>query len=195
MHRHLNPLLLLFAICCGGFLWAQSTTSPTPPPSALHANVPLNPLNPAPPAQPIPYSHKLHLAMGLQCEFCHVNPEPGNLMTFPATSTCMSCHQNIGETKPALAKLADYAKSGETIPWVRVYTLLPGPRWSHRTHLQAGARCENCHGQVSKMDRMSEVTSVTTMYSCLSCHQANQAKTSCSTCHSWPPPDAKSKGE
>jgi hypothetical protein len=152
----------------------------------LKAVVPANPLKPPAPEQPLPYSHKRHLAMGLECKFCHVNPDPGNQMTFPATTVCMTCHQNIGKTKPDLAKLAEYAKSGEPIPWVRVYKLLPGPRWSHRTHLEAGAKCEMCHGQVSQMDRMMEVTSVTTMYSCLSCHQANQAKTSCNTCHLWP---------
>ncbi|MGA3105104.1 MAG: cytochrome c3 family protein [Terriglobales bacterium] len=148
--------------------------------------VPANPMKTAAPEQPIPYSHKRHLAMGLECKLCHVNPEPGNRMTFPATSVCMSCHQNIAKTKPDLAKLAEYAKSGEPIPWVRVYKLLPGPRWSHRPHLEAGAKCEMCHGAVSQMDHMQEVTSVTTMYSCLSCHQVNHAKTSCNTCHLWP---------
>lgn len=154
--------------------------------ASLQQVVPANPMKPAAPEQPIPYSHKLHLSMGLECKFCHVNPDPGTQMTFPATSICMSCHQNVGKTKPALARLAQYASSGETIPWVRVYKLLPGPKWNHRTHLDAGAKCETCHGQVAKMDRMSEVTSVTTMYSCLTCHQANQAKTSCNTCHAWP---------
>jgi hypothetical protein len=171
---------------------------PFPLPAAdqpLKAVVPANPMNPAAPEQPLPYSHKKHVAMGLDCKFCHVNPEPGTQMTFPATSICMTCHQNIGKTKPDLAKLAQYAKSAEPIPWVRVYKLLPGPRWSHRTHLKAGAKCENCHGQVSKMDRMSEVTSVTTMYSCLSCHKANQAKTSCNTCHSWPAAEISNRGQ
>ena len=94
-------------------------------------------MNPAAPEQPLPYSHKKHVAMGLECTFCHVNPEPGTQMTFPATSICMTCHQNMGKTKPDLAKLAEYAKSGETIPWVRVYKLLPGPRWSHRNSSQS----------------------------------------------------------
>ncbi len=176
-----TTLVIAATLLCAVFPAYTQSQAP-----ALQAVVPANPMKPAAPEQPLPFSHKLHVSMGAQCKFCHVNPDPGNHMTFPATSVCMSCHQNIGKTKPDLAKLAEYARSGETIPWVRVYTLLPGPRWSHRTHLDAGAKCENCHGQVSKMDRIAEVTSVTTMYSCLTCHQANHAKTSCNTCHSWP---------
>ena len=185
----MRPILATSAFLAFLALALTLGTLPLPVQAAdqsIKAVVPANPMNPAAPEQSLPYSHRKHVSMGLECKFCHANPDPGNQMTFPATSICMTCHQNIGKTKPDLAKLAEYAKSGETIPWVRVYKLLPGPRWSHRTHLNAGAKCENCHGQVSKMDRVSEVTSVTTMYSCLSCHQANQAKTSCNTCHLWP---------
>ena len=28
----------------------------------------------AAPAQPLPYSHKKHLALGLRCQQCHTNP-------------------------------------------------------------------------------------------------------------------------
>lgn len=147
------------------------------------------PNNPSPhpaPEQPLPYSHKTHLALGLTCATCHTNPDPGRLMTFPATSTCMQCHKATAKNKPAIQRLTEYSNSGEHIPWVRVYTLLPGVQWSHRRHLQAGMKCEMCHGQVAQMERMSEVTSVTTMYSCYHCHQQHQANTVCETCHVWP---------
>jgi hypothetical protein len=144
------------------------------------------PDNPSPhpaPEQPIPYSHKQHLAFSLQCKDCHTNPEPGQLMTFPPTSKCMQCHVTIAKDKPAIQKLATYASSNEPIPWVRVYKVLPGVAWSHRPHLAAGVKCETCHGAVADMAAMSEVTSVTTMYSCLNCHELNHAKSSCDTCH------------
>lgn len=136
-----------------------------------------------PPAQPIPYSHKTHLAVGLECKDCHTNPEPGRLMTFPATSKCMQCHVAIAKNKPTIQKLATFSKTKKPIPWVRVYTVLPGVSWTHRAHLEAGVKCETCHRQVAQMDAMSEVTSVTTMYSCLNCHELNHAKTACDTCH------------
>lgn len=144
------------------------------------------PGNPAPhtaPAQPIPYSHKKHLALGLNCKDCHTNPEPGKLMTFPDTGKCMQCHATIAKDKPTIQKLAGYRESKQAIPWVRVYTVLPGVTWSHRPHLAAGVNCETCHGQVREMEQMSEATSVTSMAVCLNCHEANHAKTVCDTCH------------
>jgi hypothetical protein len=145
--------------------------------------VPDNPSEHTPPAQPIPYSHKTHLAVGLECKDCHTNPEPGGLMTFPATSKCMQCHVTIAKNKPSIQKLAEFSKSQKPIPWVRVYTVLQGVAWTHRTHLQAGVKCETCHGPVAQMDAMSEVTSVITMFSCLNCHEMNHAKSACETCH------------
>jgi hypothetical protein len=152
------------------------------PPTAKQL-VPNNPAAHPAPEQPIPYSHKKHLSFGLECKNCHTNPEPAKLMTFPAASKCMECHVTIAKDKPSIQKLAAFAKSQKPIPWVRVYTVLPGVTWTHRAHLAAGVKCETCHGAVREMDGMSEVTSVVTMYSCLSCHEMNHAKSSCDTCH------------
>src|SRR5260370_12231139 len=162
-----------------GSLTAQTAASP----QTAKQMVPDNPSEHTPPVQPIAYSHKKHLAFGLECKKCHTNPEPGKLMTFPATSTCMECHVTIAKGKPSIQKLSEYAKSKQAVPWVRVYTVLPGVACNHRPHLEAGVNCETCHGQVREMEAMSEVTSVTTMYSCLNCHEMNHAKAACDTCH------------
>ena len=191
-----EPLQRKFPACIsilGLFVFAAAWTLPagqSSKSSVVHAKVqqevPNNPMPHPAPDQPLPYSHKTHLALGLTCATCHSNPDPGRLMTFPATATCMQCHKATAKNKPAIQKLTEYSKSGETIPWVRVYRLLTGVQWSHRRHLQAGMKCEMCHGQVAQMERMSEVTSVTTMYSCYHCHQQHNAKTVCETCHVWP---------
>jgi hypothetical protein len=138
------------------------------------------------PVQPIPYSHKTHLALGLTCQNCHTNPDPGNMMTFPATAKCMQCHVDVSKDSASIQKLAEFAKSGQPIPWVRVYEVTAGVNWNHRRHLQAGVECAVCHGQVPQLDSMSQTTAVTSMATCISCHQANRAPTVCKTCHSWP---------
>ncbi|HEV3420672.1 MAG TPA: cytochrome c3 family protein, partial [Candidatus Acidoferrum sp.] len=84
-----------FFSACG--LTAQSAA----PPQDAKQMVPDNPSEHGAPAQPIAYSHKKHLAFGLECKKCHTNPEPGKLMTFPATSTCMECHVTIAKDKPS----------------------------------------------------------------------------------------------
>jgi hypothetical protein len=172
-------LALMFLVCR---VSAQQSTGS----ADVKQEVPNNPTEHAPPVQPIAYSHKKHLALGLQCAFCHTNPEPGNLMTFPATTTCMSCHISVAKNRPEIQKLASFAKSRQPVPWVRVYTVLPGVRWTHRKHLVAEIKCETCHAQVSEMETMSEATSVTTMGVCLHCHKMHDAPNDCETCHVWP---------
>jgi hypothetical protein len=180
------PALLSFmALGAAGQTAGSRTSGHTTAHSVLKAKH-MVPDNPSPhPAlqQPIPYSHKQHLAFGLQCKDCHTNPEPGKLMTFPDTAKCMQCHVTIAKDRPSIQKIAEYAASKQEIPWVRVYKVLPGVAWAHRVHLEAGVKCETCHGDVAQLPAMSEVTSVVTMYSCLSCHEMNQAKTACETCH------------
>lgn len=161
---------------------AHAQQKPQPAKQEVRDNIAPHPA----PEQPLPYSHKTHLALGLKCQDCHTNPEPGNLMTFPITAKCMQCHAAVATGKPAIQKLAEFAKSREPIPWVRVYQITPGVNWSHRTHLKVGMQCTMCHGDVSQLDAMSQTTSITAMGSCIACHQAHNAPTVCSTCHSWP---------
>jgi hypothetical protein len=132
--------------------------------------------------QPIPYSHKTHLAKGLQCKDCHINPEPGEKMTFPAAAKCMACHLTIARDNPAIQRLAELAKAGE-IPWVRVYTVRAGTYWNHRSHLEANLTCAECHGDVASLDVMTKLTNVTSMEGCISCHREKNAGTGCEFCH------------
>jgi hypothetical protein len=104
-------------------------------------------------------------------------------MTLPATDRCMACHATIAKDKPAIQKLADFAKSKEPIPWARVYKVPAEVYWDHRSHLKGGMKCEACHGQVAQMDAVAKVTNVTTMAGCLECHRNNNAGTGCGFCH------------
>jgi hypothetical protein len=152
----------------------------TPPPAAGPGPAPGRP--PAP-AQPIPYSHKTHVALGLECSTCHVNPEAGELMTFPATAICMGCHQAIAADRPSIRKLAAFAEAGTPVPWVRVYQMPEYVYWSHGDHLRAKVACVECHGDVAALDVMSQQTDVVTMLGCRRCHDQRQAFTDCTDCH------------
>jgi hypothetical protein len=168
-----------FALLAVGAVQAQP---PAPATSAVRANLAPHPA----PEQPLPYSHKTHVGMGLPCQLCHTHPAPGKQMTFPATATCMNCHATMVTDRPAIKKLAEYAHSKQPIPWVRVYQVLPGVTWTHRKHVEAGVQCETCHGAVGDLDAMSETTAVTGMASCVSCHQARSVSAACTVCHAWP---------
>ena len=176
---------LLAAVAGGAVTLAgQGKTTPYRVPLAVAAV--------APPPQPLPYSHKIHAGdLGLDCQFCHTGGEspgntPGAMMTFPGTDTCMGCHADIATDKPSIIRLTEYHEAKQPIPWKQVYTIAKGVNWSHRTHLQAGAQCETCHGDVRALEVMAQTTVVAAMSSCISCHQAYGARTECQTCHAWP---------
>ena len=81
MTKHAS-LVLLLALCAV----AQQP--------AAKQEVPDNISEHAAPQQPLPFSHKRHFAMGLGCQQCHTNPDPGAEMTFPAVKICMTCHRD-----------------------------------------------------------------------------------------------------
>ncbi len=134
------------------------------------------------PGQPIAFSHKTHSAV-LKCQVCHPNPDPGDHMTLPEAARCMSCHSAIAKDKPDIKKVAEFASSKKPIPWVRVYSVSAEVYWNHRAHLDAGVKCETCHGPVSQMEVLAKVTNVTSMEGCLNCHRENHANTGCGFCH------------
>jgi hypothetical protein len=167
----LIPALAVVVLFASVFVRAQDAPVP-----ALAAPRPA-------PVQPLPYSHKQHVALGLDCRLCHVNPDPGTLMTYPAAALCMSCHQTTAADRPAIQKLAGFASSGKPIPWVRVYQLPDFVFWNHRSHLAAGIECATCHGPVAQRDVIAQETSILTMQGCLSCHEKRQVLTDCGDCH------------
>jgi len=146
------------------FLMFQGAASPPPP---------------AAPVQPIPFSHKQHLAMKLKCKMCHANPEPGESMGIAVASVCMQCHSSIKTGSPAIQKLAGYAGQNREIPWVRVYQIPTYVDFSHKTHLASGATCGNCHGKVEERDALFRETNI----SMGACHRQHKAPIDCTACH------------
>jgi hypothetical protein len=135
---------------------------------------------PSAPQQPIPYSHKVHLAQGLQCANCHKMPEPGDFAELPATAVCMGCHTSIKTDSPAIKTLADYHKREEDVPWARVYRIPDYVFFSHKVHVNEGkATCETCHGPVDVMRRERDIS----MATCMDCHRARKASIECNFCH------------
>src|ERR1700682_2783279 len=68
----------IFAMIAAAFVLlavgaARAQPPPAPAASAVQANLAPHPA----PEQPLPYSHKTHIAMALPCQLCHTNPAPG----------------------------------------------------------------------------------------------------------------------
>lgn len=134
------------------------------------------------PEQPVPYSHKTHLSMGLKCKNCHTNPDPGEAMGLPAVTVCMGCHRTIKADSAAIKKLASYAAQGTEPPWIRVYKIPDYVFFSHRSHTEVGSKCESCHGPVPSRDVIAKETDIS-MGGCMDCHRRNKASNDCGFCH------------
>lgn len=134
--------------------------------------------------QPIAYSHKKHIALGLQCLDCHVMADIGPAATIPSVKKCMLCHAMVATDKPEVKKIADYAAKGREIPWQRVYGFEPQAlvRFNHGAHVRAKVECAVCHGDMTQADTAQKLVNHN-MGTCLACHRQKGASQDCATCH------------
>jgi len=140
--------------------------------------------NASPSDQPIAYSHKQHIALGLQCLDCHSSADVAAAATIPSVRKCMLCHAKIAATKPEIQKLAAFAASKHEVPWQRVYGF---PRESmvkfqHQAHIRAKIECATCHGDMTQATTAERLVKHT-MGTCVSCHRQYKASEDCATCH------------
>ena len=145
------------------------------------------------PEQPIQFPHKTHIALGVQCLYCHPGAARGPAAGIPSESKCWGCHQQIAKTtdpKSELRFLVASVKNNKPFQWVPVFQVPDFVQFNHRAHIAAGQNCENCHGDMSKVT-IAETPQVINMGFCLNCHKKvagnDQAKltklTDCGTCH------------
>ena len=150
---------------------------------AVSAQVPAPKTERPAPVQPLPFSHKKHVGVGLKCQECHPMPGDGEIATIPATAVCMKCHIAVKKDSPHIAKLAELHKEGMKIAWARVYRVPDYVFFSHKTHVAvAGVNCETCHGPVRKRDVIRKELD-TSMAGCMDCHRAHNASIACNFCH------------
>ncbi|MFN3327124.1 MAG: cytochrome c3 family protein [Bryobacteraceae bacterium] len=135
------------------------------------------------PEQPLPFSHKTHVANGLKCAECHTMPDPGDFATLPKTDTCMKCHVAIKKDSPHIAKLADFHTRKRPIPWAPVYRIPDWVMFSHIRHTAIeGVTCETCHGPVHQRDVLRREKDLS-MAACMECHRVKGASLDCLYCH------------
>ena len=134
--------------------------------------------------QPIAYSHKQHLALGLDCLDCHSSADVGSAASIPSVRKCMLCHARIAADKPEVQKIAAYAQRNHEIPWQRVYGFRREAlvRFQHAPHARARIGCASCHGDMTQVDTAQRSVKHT-MGTCLSCHRQYKASEDCAACH------------
>ena len=124
-----------------------------------------------PRGQPVPFSHKHHANMGIDCRYCHTAVEESSSAGIPPTKTCMNCHSMVWSEAPMLEPVRESWKTGQSLQWNRVHDLPQFVYFNHSIHVKKGIGCATCHGRV---DEMPLVRRQNTLYMgwCLDCHNA-----------------------
>ncbi|HEY8240930.1 MAG TPA: cytochrome c3 family protein [Kiritimatiellia bacterium] len=120
--------------------------------------------------QPIPFSHKHHVNMGIDCRYCHTSAEESPFAGIPPTKTCMNCHAMVWSEAPMLEPVRESFRSGEPLQWNRVHDLPQFVYFDHSIHLSKGIGCTTCHGKVGEMPLVKKENSLY-MGWCLDCHR------------------------
>jgi hypothetical protein len=121
--------------------------------------------------QPVPFSHKHHVAdAGIDCRYCHTSVEQSAFAGIPPTKTCMNCHAQLWADSPILEPVRESWRTGRSIEWVRVHNLADFAYFNHSIHVSKGVGCVTCHGRVDEMPLMWKVNTLY-MEWCLECHR------------------------
>jgi mono/diheme cytochrome c family protein len=136
------------------------------------------------PVQPIEFSHVVHAgSYRIECLYCHADARRSSYAGLPSTERCFGCHKIVAaQGNPEVQKLQQYWNRKEPIPWVRIHKVAGFVHFSHKRHVQAKLRCQECHGPVERMQRVAQVAPLT-MGWCVACHAERQGPLDCMTCH------------
>ncbi len=123
------------------------------------------------PVQPVAFQHDLHVGqLGLDCRHCHSYVEISGQSNFPATQTCMECHQQVQQNNPKLQPVRDSWTTGKPIAWVKIHNVPDYAYFNHSAHVNRGVSCVSCHGKVNEMSVVFQDKSQS-MGWCLQCHR------------------------
>ena len=137
------------------------------------------------PQQPLSFSHEKHVTQHkIQCQYCHTTTETSRHASVPSLNICMNCHLTVATSSPHIEKLQKAYKSNTPIEWKRVHLLPDHVKFNHAAHVNAGKKCQECHGPVETMPVVFQWSDLS-MGWCVNCHRKpeNQAPINCSTCH------------
>jgi hypothetical protein len=135
-------------------------------------------------SQPIAFSHKTHVQLGLSCIDCHSGADIRDAAGIPSVAKCMLCHAKLTREKPEVKKVIEYANKNVEIPWQRVYGFSKSAhvKFQHASHARANIACSTCHGDLTRAT-VAERAVTHNMGTCLTCHRQRKASEDCAACH------------
>jgi len=95
--------------------------------------------------QPVPFSHKHHTNLGIDCRYCHTSVDKSGFANIPPTQTCMNCHNVMWKESDMLGPVRESWKTGESLEWTRVHDLPDFVYFNHSIHVDNGIGCATFH--------------------------------------------------
>jgi hypothetical protein len=141
------------------------------------------------PVQPINFPHNVHVqTYKMDCQYCHADARRSEYAGLPSVQRCLGCHKITAADRPEIQKLAQYAASGQPIPWARVFKVPEFTYFPHKPHVRSGVACQTCHGPVETMTTAAGDTGprlVNDLLNVAGLHPASPALTMgwCLECH------------
>jgi len=140
-----------------------------------------------------PFSHRIHLALKLECLTCHPaaarSTEAGeNLL--PRREVCLDCHEDPVIPLPQPVGIASFShalhlKMGDVAPFIAQaiqHKTYLQPAGDIGAHLNTRNPCEACHRGMEASDRIGPAN-MPQMADCLVCHSRIDPPFSCEDCH------------
>jgi len=137
-------------------------------------------------AQPVGFDHARHAQEDLACLDCHRTAETSPHASLPRMSSCLVCHAEPKGESPEEAKLLEFVRKKEEVPWVQVNRMPGHVYFSHAVHVKlAQMECAACHGDMASMTSPVTASQVgnLTMQRCMECHVDKGASNDCLACH------------
>ena len=141
----------------------------------------------------VPFSHKLHLGLKLECATCHPaaaasTKASDNLL--PAKTACRQCHEDAQIPAPPSSRVVAFShsqhlKMGNLAPILaaaidkKTYLQPPG---DIRRHLNTQNACEACHRGLAESEQVTPAA-MPQMADCIVCHNEIDNPFSCEKCH------------
>jgi hypothetical protein len=147
-------------------------------------------------AEAAPFSHKLHLGMGMECIACHkaaVSSAKAEDDLLPPQSVCGSCHDaTVAPQRPPVLAVpvvhfshAVHLKMGNLAPVIAKAIdkgMYLQPAGDVRKHLDTGNACQACHRGLEESEQVT-AAAMPKMADCLVCHAKIVVPWTCEDCH------------
>lgn len=125
------------------------------------------------------FPHKEHTVNGITCKACHLTVLKSDKAGMPKEKMCVMCHETVYKETPVdqVYTLAAW-KLGKNKDLSIFYEV----KFSHKTHLNNGAKCADCHNDIAESLRVTP-KHIPDANTCVNCHNNWLNQSLCKKCH------------